>query len=287
MAVPPLLLVAVAVAALSILVLVVFAFRRCRRRRQRHPLQAAAVAPTPVAVQDEDIDRPLLSENQSDHSRQNISFLGSSVGEPSKIQTNRSNTSPRSHAIADTGRIYPAECCVTQGETHVINVENDTSEEFQLGSTLRRTPPPKWPTPDQKHRRRVSGDDNHNGSVPLKDNTYHSRLDLEVIAGPSHGISCSRQSSRPSMLPITLGRVPPSDLVLKDSEVSGKHAQINWNGKTLKWELVDMGSLNGTFLNSQAVHHPSAGSRHWGEPAELAHGDIITLGTSSKLSVSS
>ncbi|ONM52410.1 kinase associated protein phosphatase1 [Zea mays] len=87
------------------------------------------------------------------------------------------------------------------------------------------------------------------------------------------------------MLPITLGRVPPSDLVLKDSEVSGKHAQINWNGKTLKWELVDMGSLNGTFLNSQAVHHPSAGSRHWGEPAELAHGDIITLGTSSKLSV--
>jgi len=87
------------------------------------------------------------------------------------------------------------------------------------------------------------------------------------------------------MLPITLGRVPPSDIVLRDSEVSGKHARINWNAKTLKWELVDMGSLNGTFLNSQAVHHPDVGSRHWGEPAELAHGDIITLGTSSKLSV--
>ena len=57
--------------------------------------------------------------------------------------------------------------------------------------------------------------------------------------------------------------------------------------QTLKWELVDMGSLNGTFLNSQSVHHPNAQSRHWGEPAELAHGDIITLGTSSKLSVSS
>ncbi|KAK8459142.1 hypothetical protein SEVIR_2G085100v4 [Setaria viridis] len=119
----------------------------------------------------------------------------------------------------------------------------------------------------------------------MKDNTYHSSLDLEVIAGPSHGISCSRQSSRPSMLPITLGRVPPSDIVLKDSEVSGKHARINWNAKTFKWELVDMGSLNGTFLNSQAVHHPDVGSRHWGEPAVLAHGDIITLGTSSKLSV--
>lgn len=66
-------------------------------------------------LQDEDIDRPLLSENQGDHSRQSNSFLGSSLGEPSKIQTNRSNTSPRSHAIADTGRIYPAECCATQG----------------------------------------------------------------------------------------------------------------------------------------------------------------------------
>ena len=58
-------------------------------------------------------------------------------------------------------------------------------------------------------------------------------------------------------------------------------------GHTMKWELVDMGSLNGTFLNSQAVHHPDVGSRHWGEPAELADGDIIALGTSSKLSVGS
>ncbi|CAL5089359.1 unnamed protein product [Urochloa decumbens] len=290
MAAPPLALVAAALAALAFLALVVFAFRRCWRRRrqrqrQRRPLPAAAAAPTPVAVQDEDIDRPLLSENREGHSSQSNSFLGSSVGEPSKIQTNRSNSSPRSHAIADTGRIYTAECCPTQGETHVINVESDTSEEFQLGSTLKRTTPTNWPTPDQKHRKRVSGEDNHNGSIAMKDNTYHSILDLEVIAGPSHGISCSRQSSRPSMLPITLGRVPPSDIVLKDSEVSGKHARINWNAKTLKWELVDMGSLNGTFLNSQAVHHPDVGSRHWGEPAELAHGDIITLGTSSKLSV--
>ncbi|KAJ1288616.1 hypothetical protein BS78_02G101600 [Paspalum vaginatum] len=287
MAAPPLALVAAAIAGLAVLVLVVFAFRRWwqRRQRQRRPFQDAAPVPTPAAVQDEDIDRPLLSENRGNLSSQSNSFHGSSVGEPSKIQTNRSNTSPRSHAIADTGRIYPAECCATQGETHVINVENDTSEEIQFGSTLKRITPTNWPTPEQKHRRRVSGEDNHNGSISLKDNTYQSCLDLEVIAGPSHGISCSRQSSRPSMLPITLGRVPPSDLVLKDSEVSGKHARINWNAKTLKWELVDLGSLNGTFLNSQAVHHPDVGSRHWGEPAELAHGDIITLGTSSKLSV--
>lgn len=28
---------------------------------------------------------------------------------------------------------------------------------------------------------------------------------------------------------MNLGRVSPADMVLKDSEVSGKHAQITWN----------------------------------------------------------
>ncbi|KAL6839031.1 hypothetical protein ACP4OV_031085 [Aristida adscensionis] len=287
MAAPPLALLAAAIAALALLALVVFALRRWwrRRRQQRLALEAAAAIPAPVAVQNEDLNRPLLSENRDDQSSQNNSFIGSSVGESSKIQTYRSNTSPRRHADAATVRIYPAESCATPGETHVINVENDTSQEFQLGSTLKCTPPTNWPIPDQKHKRNGSGEDNRNGSISLKDNSYQSSLDLEVIAGPSHGISCSRQSTSSSKLPITLGRVPPSDVVLKDSEVSGKHARINWNAKTMKWELVDMGSLNGTFLNSQAVHHPDVRSRHWSEPAVLAHGDIITLGTTSKLSV--
>ncbi|KQK20371.1 hypothetical protein BRADI_1g54116v3, partial [Brachypodium distachyon] len=191
------------------------------------------------------------------------------------IQTNRSDSSPRIHGIADTS---------IQGEIHVIDVRNETSEEIHLGSTLRSTRQTSRPSPDQKHKRGDSGEDTRNGSIPLKDNAHRSCLDLEVIAGPCQGISCSRQSTSPT-LPITLGRVPPSELVLRDSEVSGKHAQINWNSKTMKWELVDMGSLNGTFLNSQAVHHPDDGSRHWGEPAELADGDIIALETSSKLSV--
>ena len=47
-----------------------------------------------------------------------------------------------------------------------------------------------------------------------------------------------------------------------------------------------MGSLNGTLLNSQSVNHPDSGMRHWGDPIELASGDIITLGTTSKIRVS-
>jgi protein phosphatase len=54
----------------------------------------------------------------------------------------------------------------------------------------------------------------------------------------------------------------------------------------MKWELVDMGSLNGTLLNSKSINHPDTGSRHWGDPMNLTNGDVITLGTTSKIIVS-
>lgn len=54
----------------------------------------------------------------------------------------------------------------------------------------------------------------------------------------------------------------------------------------MKWELVDMGSLNGTLLNSKPINHPDTESRNWGNPMSLANGDIITLGTTSKVMVS-
>ena len=56
-----------------------------------------------------------------------------------------------------------------------------------------------------------------------------SCLTLEVISGPSRGLRCSVQSTNSSRMPLTLGRVSPSDLLIKDSEVSGKHALIKWN----------------------------------------------------------
>jgi hypothetical protein len=71
------------------------------------------------------------------------------------------------------------------GETHVINVENDTSEDFQIGSTLKRTTPTNLPIPDQTHKRKISGEDNRNGSFSLKDNTYRkifSKLDFDIQA---------------------------------------------------------------------------------------------------------
>lgn len=56
-----------------------------------------------------------------------------------------------------------------------------------------------------------------------------SILILEVISGPSQGLRYSINSTDSSRLPLSIGRVAPSDLLVKDLEVSGKHASINWN----------------------------------------------------------
>lgn len=49
---------------------------------------------------------------------------------------------------------------------------------------------------------------------------------------------------------------------------------------------MDTGSLNGTLLNFQEINHPYSGKRNGGDPFDIASGDIITLGTNSKILVS-
>ncbi|KAL9265405.1 phosphatase 2C 70-like protein [Drosera capensis] len=166
------------------------------------------------------------------------------------------------------------------------------SENVLVGQTLKRLFVASLSAEEQQRHLKGYAD----SRFPLEDTTrlldfsknigdQGSCLTLEVITGPSRGLSYSLRSSSTSEMPFTLGRNSPCDLVLKDSEVSGKHALIKWNSNKLTWELVDMGSLNGTLLNSKPVHHPAYGSRHWGVPVELSSGDIITLGTTSQIHV--
>ena len=54
---------------------------------------------------------------------------------------------------------------------------------------------------------------------------------LEFISGPSSGVRISQQSTSVSGLSLRIGRVPENDLAVKDSEVYGKHALVNWNLK--------------------------------------------------------
>ena len=64
---------------------------------------------------------------------------------------------------------------------------------------------------------------------------------------------------------VTLGRHPDSDIFLDDITVSRNHAEIYREG--LVPRVKDMGSLNGTYLNSRRV-----------EEAGLKDGDELQIG---------
>jgi pSer/pThr/pTyr-binding forkhead associated (FHA) protein len=64
---------------------------------------------------------------------------------------------------------------------------------------------------------------------------------------------------------VTLGRHPDSRVFLDDITVSRRHAEIRRTESG--YELVDVGSLNGTYLNRERV-----------ERAPLTDGDLIQVG---------
>lgn len=67
--------------------------------------------------------------------------------------------------------------------------------------------------------------------------------------------------------PVTsIGRHPDSDVLLDDVTVSRRHAEIRRTA-TGGLELVDVGSLNGSYVNGERV-----------ESAELAEGDLLQVG---------
>ena len=66
--------------------------------------------------------------------------------------------------------------------------------------------------------------------------------------------------------PVRIGRLPDCAIALSDSQVSRHHAEIRIGEQG--FEVVDLGSLNGTTVN---------GAKLQGEHA-LADGDVINVG---------
>lgn len=64
-----------------------------------------------------------------------------------------------------------------------------------------------------------------------------------------------------------LGRRPGCDLRLDNTKISGEHASLSWAGD--RWELKDLGSLNGTFVGGQRLR---AGDR-----VPIGPGAVFTL----------
>ncbi|KAJ7954921.1 Protein phosphatase 2C 70 [Quillaja saponaria] len=234
------------------------------------------------SIKASDLERPLVSDGV-DLQRDQINELPRDYDlEGACFQNEGHFRSPRTHGLVYKQRFPTVSPHLTQGDSLLLDVVSDPSEDISVGQTLKL--PAAQLAEAQKDVRPSFDNDKLQEFVHKDILDQRSCLSLEVISGPSRGLRYSVQSANASK-PLTLGRVSPSDVLIKDSEVSGKHALINWNANKIKWEVVDMGSLNGTLLNSRPINHPDTGSRHWGDPVELANGDTITLGTTSNVFV--
>lgn len=83
---------------------------------------------------------------------------------------------------------------------------------------------------------------------------------IVVQRGPEIGQRFELSGSR-----LTVGRSAESDIMLDDVTVSRHHAEFVADGEG--WVVVDMGSLNGTYVNRSSV-----------ERRPLTSGDLIQIG---------
>ena len=68
--------------------------------------------------------------------------------------------------------------------------------------------------------------------------------------------------------PLTIGRLPECDIVLDDSKVSRRHAEVRRDGISVS--VVDLGSTNGTMVNGAGIRERA-----------LSDGDQITVGATT------
>lgn len=71
--------------------------------------------------------------------------------------------------------------------------------------------------------------------------------------------------------PVTMGRLPECEVVVGDPNVSRRHAEIRPSDRDSGWEVVDLGSTNGTRLNGSLLRAPTV----------LKTGDQVTLGATT------
>lgn len=89
-----------------------------------------------------------------------------------------------------------------------------------------------------------------------------AELTLEVVEGPDAGTTASLGGT------VEIGRDPAADLPLRDEQASRRHARIRPQSDGAVIE--DLGSSNGTFVNSNELHGP----------AHVSAGDELLIGVS-------
>lgn len=86
-------------------------------------------------------------------------------------------------------------------------------------------------------------------------------LILDASGRPAERISLTRE-------PVVIGRLSSNDVILSDSNVSRRHAELR--KVEGRWTLIDLGSTNGTMVNGKLI-----------KESPLSDGDELTFGASA------
>ncbi|KAK4388541.1 protein phosphatase 2C 70 [Sesamum angolense] len=217
-----------------ILILIACKFRPWRRFLSPFPAAARRRSSAPIKV--DDIERPLIVGDLGVVESQNNASTLSNFAEQAGRQTEGGFISAPI-SVAPKHRLLSTSPQLKHSDSFVLDIPN-TSDDSLVGQTLKRPHAAnqfgeKWISEkreDITSSPKYGADkDSFRDFVPTYTDNRGSILMLEVISGASRGLQHSMQSTNTSKLPVTIGRVSPGDMILKDSEVSGKHAMINWN----------------------------------------------------------
>ena len=125
-------------------------------------------------------------------------------------------------------------------------------------AALREPGPPREPAPSREHAPR------HAAARPPVQPAQSVQPDLlpSVDRKPTARMPLPAKAMR-------IGRTPDNDLVLSDLNVSRNHAELR-KSRSGSYEIVDLGSHNGTFVNGQPV-----------TAQMLTEQDIVSIGSST------
>jgi hypothetical protein len=68
---------------------------------------------------------------------------------------------------------------------------------------------------------------------------------LGVQAGPQVGEEVPIRART-----VRIGRGPSNDILLDDDSISGSHARLDWDVNSKAWRITDLGSTNGTYVET-------------------------------------
>jgi ABC-type multidrug transport system ATPase subunit/pSer/pThr/pTyr-binding forkhead associated (FHA) protein len=133
---------------------------------------------------------------------------------------------------------------------HVGNLEDGPVLRFELEQVAQAptTAPPAPPAPPASRAFDGWGNADPHASLPGVDREPTSRIKLQAARV------------------VKIGRRPDNDIVVQDLGVSKAHAELKMS-PTGRYQIFDLGSHNGTFVNGQRVNQ-----------AELTEDDIVSIG---------